>query len=145
MERPLDPTTNVEALKAEWSKDKFYTSCLKLTRLDQSVVVNFNIAFRMSVGLAEAKTTFFVSPQTTVANLLADVKQHLKLPKTANQYCLMGYVSGETGACAQRDPYLLGTCARFMLTVVVLRTTSARSRARARARRAGRNATTRER
>ena len=74
MERPLESSTNVEQLKAEWAKDKFYTSCLKLVKLEYAVVVNYNVAFRMSTGIAEANTTFYVTKDTTVAHLLSEVR-----------------------------------------------------------------------
>jgi len=64
---------NIDLIKAEWAKDRFYTSCLKLIRLQHAVVVNYNIMFRMSTGIAEPNTTFYVSAITTVSQLLNDV------------------------------------------------------------------------
>lgn len=74
LERPLESVTNVEALKAEWAKDKFFTSCLKLVRLDQAITVNFAITLRMSAGIAEAQTVFYVTRDATVSHLLSEVR-----------------------------------------------------------------------
>jgi hypothetical protein len=100
LERPLESVTNVEALKAEWAKDKFFTSCLKLVRLDHAITVNFAITLRMSAGIAEAQTVFYVTRDATVSHLLSEVRGGRR--QGAAERCLM--TPCHTGQDAPQDP-----------------------------------------
>ena len=68
-EKPLKDASIVSELKKEWQADKLHVYSLKLVRLENEVVVNFNNYFRMMAGVSETKAIFPISEVTTVGSL----------------------------------------------------------------------------
>jgi len=46
---------------------------LKLVMVNHEIIVNFNIYFRMTAGKSEVRATFYVSEETTIAQLESEV------------------------------------------------------------------------